>query len=153
MTSIIFFLIFIPILGIVLLVINLIFAIHKPYKEKKTSFECGYHSFSQSRNPFSVVFFTVGMLFIILDIEVTAIFPLSVSLYLNEGYGLSVAIFFILVLTVGFFFEIGKKAIKIDTKQDKHYSAKKEKNIYISNSFCNIPMLTTYFKLVGVFKN
>jgi NADH-ubiquinone oxidoreductase chain 3 len=45
MTSTTFFFIFIPILAIILLAVNLIFAPHNPYQEKDSAFECGFHSF------------------------------------------------------------------------------------------------------------
>ena len=45
MTSIKIFLMFVPVLSFLLLGINFLLAPHKPYKEKKTPFECGYHSF------------------------------------------------------------------------------------------------------------
>ena len=45
MTSTTFFFIFVPILAIILLAVNLIFAPHNPYQEKDSAFECGFHSF------------------------------------------------------------------------------------------------------------
>ena len=58
MTSQTFFLIFIPILAIILLAVNLIFAPHNPYEEKDSAFECGFHSFlGQNRSEFSISFF------------------------------------------------------------------------------------------------
>lgn len=120
MTSIMFFLIFIPILGLILLNLNFFLAPHKPYKEKKTPFECGYHSFTtQNRTPFTVSFFIFGILFLLFDLEITTAFPFVVSSNFNNPYGFSVLISFILILTLGFVFELGKNALKIDTKQDK----------------------------------
>src|SRR6266536_1760174 len=81
MTSTTFFFVFIPILAIILLTINLIFAPHYPYQEKDSAFECGFHSFlGQNRTQFSISFF-------------------------------------ILALTLGFAFELGKNALKIDSRQ------------------------------------
>ena len=120
MTSIMFFLIFVPVLGFILLNLNFFLAPHRPYKEKKTPFECGYHSFTtQNRIPFAVSFYLFGMLFLLFDIEITTVVPYTVSIYFNGPYGFSTAITFILILTLGFVFELGKNALKIDTKQDK----------------------------------
>ena len=58
MTSTTFFFIFIPILGIILLLVNFILAPHNPYQEKDSVFECGFHSFlGQNRTQFSISFF------------------------------------------------------------------------------------------------
>ena len=125
MSSILFFLIFVPILGLVLLNINFFLAPHKPYKEKKTPFECGYHSFTtQNRMQFTISFFIFALLFLLFDIEISTIFPLVVSTYYIEAFGIYVVFVFIFILTFGFIFELGKNALKIETKQDSFYLEK-----------------------------
>jgi len=120
MTSIIFFFIFIPLLSIILLGVNFLFAPHKPYKEKKTPFECGYHSFlAQNRTQFTISFFLFALLFLLFDLEIVLIYPYTVSSYGNNVYGLVVVLGFTFILTVGFVYELGKSALKIETKQDK----------------------------------
>ena len=58
MSSLTFFLFFIVILSVILLSVNFIFAPHNPYMEKKTAFECGFHSFlGQNRTQFTISFF------------------------------------------------------------------------------------------------
>ena len=127
MSSIIFFLIFIPILSVILLSVNFIFAPHMPYKEKKTPFECGYHSFlSQNRTQFTISFFIFALLFLLFDLEIVLIYPFTVSSYANNIYGLVVMIVFTLIVTVGFIFELGKSALKIESKQDLIYNKRRE---------------------------
>ena len=76
MTSFTFFLFFIPFLAVVLLSINFIFAPYNPNAEKRTAFECGFHSFlGQNRSQFSVSFFLFGLLFLIFDLEIVLIYP------------------------------------------------------------------------------
>ncbi len=66
MSSITFFLIFIPFLAFILLAVNLIFAPHNPYPEKDSAFECGFHSFlGQNRTQFSISFFIFASLFLL----------------------------------------------------------------------------------------
>src|ERR1700684_1861236 len=111
MTSTTFFLIFIPVLAIILLAVNLIFAPHNPYQEKNSAFECGFHSFlGQNRTQFSISFF-------LFDLEILLVYPYVVSAYTNGIYGLVIMLIFFLVLTLGFAFELGKNALKIDSKQ------------------------------------
>lgn len=123
MTSQTFFLVFIPILAIVLLAINLIFAPHNPYEEKDSAFECGFHSFlGQNRSEFSISFFIFALLFLLFDLEILLVYPYIVSAYVNGVFGLIVMLIFFLVLTLGFAFELGKNALSIESRQA--YSAK-----------------------------
>jgi NADH-ubiquinone oxidoreductase chain 3 len=118
MTSITFFLIFIPILAILLLFINVIFAPHNPYQEKNSAFECGFHSFlGQNRTQFSISFFIFALLFLLFDLEILLVYPYVVSAYTNSLYGLIIMLVFFLLLTLGFAFELGKNALKIESKQ------------------------------------
>jgi NADH-ubiquinone oxidoreductase chain 3 len=118
MSSFIFFLGFIPVLSIILLVFNLILAPHNPYQEKNSVFECGFHSFlGQNRTQFSISFFIFALLFLLFDLEILLVYPYVVSGYTNEVYGLIVMLIFFLLLTLGFAFEIGKNALKIDSRQ------------------------------------
>jgi|ERR1700735_2185686 NADH-ubiquinone oxidoreductase chain 3 len=120
MSSITFFLFFIPLLALILLNINLLFAPHNPYGEKKTSFECGFHSFlGQNRTQFSISFFIFALLFLLFDLEILLIYPYSVSSYTNDIYGLVIMLIFFILLTLGFIFELGKKALYIPSKQNE----------------------------------
>lgn len=123
MTSQTFFLIFIPILAIILLGVNLIFAPHNPYEEKDSAFECGFHSFlGQNRSEFSISFFIFALLFLLFDLEILLVYPYVVSAYVNSIFGLIIMMIFFLALTLGFAFELGKNALSIESRQA--YSAK-----------------------------
>jgi NADH-ubiquinone oxidoreductase chain 3 len=118
MTSQTFFLIFIPILAIILLAVNLIFAPHNPYEEKDSAFECGFHSFlGQNRSEFSISFFIFALLFLLFDLEILLVYPYVVSGYVNGIFGLIIMLIFFLALTLGFAFELGKNALSIETRQ------------------------------------
>jgi NADH-ubiquinone oxidoreductase chain 3 len=118
MTSTTFFFILIPVLAIILLAVNLIFAPHNPYGEKDSVFECGFHSFlGQNRTQFSVSFFIFALLFLLFDLEILLVYPYVVSAYINDIYGLIIMLIFFLALTLGFVFELGKNALKIESRQ------------------------------------
>src|SRR5450432_4689669 len=118
MSAITFFFLFIPILALLLLVINLIFDNHNSYQEKDSVFECGFHSFlGQNRTQFSISFFIFALLFLLFDLEILLVYPYLVSAYSNGIYGLVIMLIFFLVLTLGFAFELGKNALKIDSRQ------------------------------------
>jgi len=134
MTSTTFFIIFIPILAILLLSINLVLAPHNPYQEKDSVFECGFHSFlGQNRTQFSVSFFIFGLLFLLFDLEILLVYPYSVSSYTNDIYGLVVMMVFFVLLTLGFIFELGKNALTIDSRQtSSNYGDISKSNGYFS---------------------
>lgn len=118
MNSITLFIIFIPLLSFVLLIINFFLATHKPNKDKDSQFECGFTSFVQmSRMAFTISFFIYGLLFLLFDLEILLVYPYVISSYNNDIYGLIIMILFFLLLTVGFVYEIGNKALQIDTRQ------------------------------------
>ena len=136
MTSITFFLFFIPLLAFILLAVNLIFAPHNSYQEKDSAFECGFHSFlGQNRTQFSISFFIFALLFLLFDLEILLVYPYVVSSYSNGIYGLTLMLIFFLALTLGFAFELGKNALKIDSRQMFTLSSKNSNiTTYISIS-------------------
>lgn len=142
MTSTTFFIIFIPILAILLLAINLILAPHNPYQEKDSVFECGFHSFlGQNRTQFSVSFFIFALLFLLFDLEILLVYPYSVSGYTNDIYGLVIMMVFFVLLTLGFIFELGKNALSIDSRQTSSYSSVDTSVSHAFLSSTNSPIL------------
>lgn len=118
MSATVFFFFLIPILAFALVALNLILAVHNPYQEKDSAFECGFHSFlGQNRTQFSISFFIFALLFLLFDLEILLVYPYIVSAYFNNIYGLTIMLIFFLVLTLGFVFELGKNALKIESKQ------------------------------------
>src|SRR5882757_4813550 len=118
MTTTTFFLILIPLLAVILLAVNLVLSPHNPYQEKDSAFECGFHSFlGQNRTQFSITFFIFALLFLLFDLEILLVYPYVVSAYTNEIYGLIIMLVFFFILTLGFVFELGKNALKIDSRQ------------------------------------
>jgi NADH-ubiquinone oxidoreductase chain 3 len=105
-------------LAIIFLAVNFLFAPHNPYQEKDSVFECGFHSFlGQNRTQFSISFFIFALLFLLFDLEILLVYPYVVSAYANSIYGLIIMLVFFLALTLGFVYELGKNALKIDSRQ------------------------------------
>ena len=121
MSSLTFFFIFIPILAFILLGLNILLSPHKPYQEKNSAFECGFHSFlGQNRTQFSISFFIFALLFLLFDLEILLVYPYVVSAYQNGIFGLIIMLLFFLVLTLGFAFELGKNALSIESRQSNY---------------------------------
>jgi NADH-ubiquinone oxidoreductase chain 3 len=146
MTSITFFLFFIPLLAFILLIVNLIFAPYNSYQEKDSAFECGFHSFlGQNRTQFSISFFIFALLFLLFDLEILLVYPYVVSSYNNGVYGLMLMLIFFLILTLGFAFELGKNALKIDSRQMLTLKSKNP-NIITSYISMNNAIVYLYIK-------
>ena len=125
------FFVLIPILASILLFFNVALAPSNPYKEKNSPFECGYHSFlGQNRNEFSISFFIFALLFLLFDLEILLVYPYTVSAYINAIFGLIIMLIFTFFLTIGFAFELGKKALVINSRQLEDKNIKNEKITY-----------------------
>jgi NADH-ubiquinone oxidoreductase chain 3 len=130
MSAMTFLFVFVTILAIVFLLLNFILAPHNPYQEKYSIFECGFHSFlGQNRTQFGVKFFIFALVYLLLDLEILVIYPYGMSVYDNGIYGLIVVLIFIGIITAGFVFELGKGALKIDSRQSSNYFYKSKKFI------------------------
>lgn len=138
MSGMTFLFIFVSIIAILFLVLNFVLAPHNPYQEKYSIFECGFHSFlGQNRTQFGVKFFIFALVYLLLDLEILVIYPYGLSSYENGVYGLIVVLIFIAIITAGFVFELGKGALKIDSRQSYDYfntqSTKNFINTFIEN--------------------
>lgn len=81
-------------------------------KVKLDSFECGIETHGNARLPFSIKYFLVAILFVLFDIEVIFMYPWAVN-YRELGMLGVVEVFsFIVLLLVGFYYMISKKALK-----------------------------------------
>jgi NADH:ubiquinone oxidoreductase subunit 3 (subunit A) len=97
---------FVPILVAILLMANVLLAPRRPDAEKVTSYECGYSVIQgQTRAPFSIQYYLVGILFLLFDLEILLLYPIAVALGDVTIMGYWVAMLFAGVLTFGFIFE------------------------------------------------
>lgn len=136
MSGVTFLFIFVCVIAILFLVLNFVLAPHNPYQEKYSIFECGFHSFlGQNRTQFGVKFFIFALVYLLLDLEILVIYPFGLSSYENGIYGLIIVLIFIGIITAGFVFELGKNALKIDSRQNYNYFRKTKQ--FTSNFYEN----------------
>jgi NADH-ubiquinone oxidoreductase chain 3 len=136
MSSVTLLFIIVSIIAILFLALNFILAPHNPYQEKYSIFECGFHSFlGQNRSQFGVKFFIFALVYLLLDLEILLIYPYGMSIYENGLYGLIIMLIFTFIITIGFVFELGKSALKIDSRQSYEYFNKSKKfvNTFVEN--------------------
>jgi NADH-quinone oxidoreductase subunit A len=79
---------------------------------KDKNFECGIESVGNARIPFSVKYFLVAILFVLFDVEVIFLYPWAVNFKELGIEGMIKMIIFMLLLLVGFFYIIKKKALE-----------------------------------------
>jgi len=104
-SSVLIFLIFAFALSSIIVGASYLLAIKRPDYEKVQQYECGFNPFSDSRQPFEVRFFLVGILFIIFDLEISFLFPWSVVLSDIHILGYWTMIIFLTILTIGLVYE------------------------------------------------
>ena len=120
MNNLLVLFIFVPILSLILLALNLLFAVHRPDEQKVSAYECGFQEIpGQTRSTFQIHFYIVCMLFLIFDLEILLLFPIAVTLYQVSTFGFSIALIFFIILTIGFILEIGSGAISLGRQ---HYA-------------------------------
>lgn len=79
---------------------------------KDKNFECGIESVGNARIPFSVKYFLVAILFVLFDVEVIFLYPWAINFKELGMEGMMKMVIFMLLLLVGFFYIIKKKALE-----------------------------------------
>jgi NADH:ubiquinone oxidoreductase subunit 3 (subunit A) len=79
--------------------------------ERLYAYECGYSSFSDARDAFDIKFYLVAVLFLIFDLEISFLFPMAVTLQALGIVDYLTALFFLIILTIGFVYEWKKGAM------------------------------------------
>ena len=130
MSSLLLLFIFVPVLTGILLALNLLLAVHSPDDSKVAAYECGFSPiYGQTRSPFHVQFYLVGILFLIFDLEILLIFPLTVTLYQVSTYGFLIFTLFLVILTVGFVLEIGSGALYFTNQKSSVVELRPKNNL------------------------
>ena len=146
MTALLTLFIFIPILVFILLFLNYFLAPSKPDAEKLSTYECGFQSIhGQTRSTFHIHFYIVAMLFLIFDLEILLLYPISLTLFQVGYYGLTIALIFFVVLTIGFIIEINSGAISIFNKKNLNSLIEIVKLPFVLyKNIKNLPLLFEY---------
>nr|WOE91056.1 NADH dehydrogenase subunit 3 [Acromitus sp. 2 MKL-2023] len=76
-----------------------------PDKEKTSVYECGFTPYDNPGSPISVRFFLIGILFLVFDLEISLLFPWSVSSHIATLSGTWVVFLFLIILSWGLIYE------------------------------------------------
>src|SRR5690625_107831 len=99
-------------LGVLLIVVGLLVAPHRPDAEKLSPYECGFEAFEDTRMRFDVRYYLVAILFIIFDLEIAFLFPWAVAIKNIGLLGLLAMAVFLAVLIAGFIYEWKRGALE-----------------------------------------
>lgn len=83
-------------------------------EKKLSSFESGVEVIGNARQPFSIKYFLVAILFVIFDIEVIFMYPWAVNFREFGVQGLIEMFVFMGMLLLGFIYVVKKKALNWD---------------------------------------
>ncbi len=86
----------------------------RPTPEKLSPYECGMEPVGTARQPFSVKFYLVAMLFIIFDMETIFLYPWAVVYTELKLFGLAAMGTFLLILLIGFVYVWKKGGLEWD---------------------------------------
>ena len=96
----------------VIVALSYLIARQNPDVEKRSSYECGFEAFDDTRGQFDVRYYLVAILFIIFDLEVAFLFPWAISFGAIGAFGFWSMMIFLTILTVGFVYEWKKGALE-----------------------------------------
>ena len=98
-------LIFSLILGLIIMIAAVFLSDKNPDKEKTTPYECGFNPIYQIGTPFSIRFFSVGLLFLLFDLEIVILFPWAREVYSSSFIVQIMVLIFFGGLTLGLVYE------------------------------------------------
>jgi NADH-quinone oxidoreductase subunit A len=92
---------------IILVILSLIYFINIPTNdyEKHSAYECGFEPFGDARSFFDIHFYTIGLLFIIFDLEIVFLIPFAVDIEATTVFEYFNFILFMAILLIGFYYE------------------------------------------------
>jgi NADH:ubiquinone oxidoreductase subunit 6 (subunit J)/NADH:ubiquinone oxidoreductase subunit 3 (subunit A) len=112
--GVVYFAIAVNIVSALLYDINKIISVKNSYVAKGGGFECGFTGFLQTRERYNVVFYKVGILFLMFDLEIFVTFPFPIGATKAQIINKLSILAFLYVLMFGLSIELKKKAIDFE---------------------------------------
>jgi NADH-quinone oxidoreductase subunit A len=94
-----------------LLVMSALIGKHKRTREKDMPYECGIRPTGDAREPFSVQFYMVALVFILFDIEAIFLYPWALVYRELKVFGFVEMVLYILILLAGYVYLWKKGAL------------------------------------------
>nr|AVN67354.1 NADH dehydrogenase subunit 3 [Byrsotria rothi] len=75
-------------------------------REKSSPFECGFDPMSSARLPFSLRFFLIAVIFLIFDVEIALMLPMTIIFMVSDMKAwFMISAIFLMILLIGLFHE------------------------------------------------
>jgi NADH-quinone oxidoreductase subunit A len=84
---------------------------HRPTREKEQPYECGIRPTGDAREPFSVHFYLVALVFILFDIEAIFLYPWALVYRELRTFGFVEMLLYIFILLAGYIYLWKKGAL------------------------------------------
>jgi NADH-quinone oxidoreductase subunit A len=84
---------------------------HRPTREKEQAYECGVRPTGDAREPFSVHFYLVALVFILFDIEAIFLYPWALVYRELRTFGFVEMLLYIFILLAGYIYLWKKGAL------------------------------------------
>jgi NADH-quinone oxidoreductase subunit A len=97
-----------------LIVVSTLVGRHKRTLEKDLPYECGIDPTGDARQPFSVHFYMVALIFILFDIEAIFLYPWALVYHELKVFGFVEMVLYIMILLIGYIFLWKKGALDWD---------------------------------------
>jgi len=94
-----------------LLVMSALIGKHKRTREKDMPYECGIRPTGDAREPFSVQFYMVALVFILFDIEAIFLYPWALVYRELKVFGFVEMVLYIVILLAGYIYLWKKGAL------------------------------------------
>ncbi|UAT98641.1 NADH dehydrogenase subunit 3 (mitochondrion) [Muscidifurax raptorellus] len=111
--------IFLSLIMLILLILTIMLSINlliskkmNKNREKNSPFECGFDPMSNNRLPFSLSFYLISIIFLIFDVEIALILPMTFFTKFYTYYYYINIILIIIILLMGLFIEWKEGALK-----------------------------------------
>jgi NADH-quinone oxidoreductase subunit A len=84
---------------------------HKPTREKDEPYECGIRPTGDAREPISVHFYMVALIFVLFDIEAIFLYPWALIYHQLRVFGFVEMLLYLIILMAGYVFRWKKGAL------------------------------------------
>lgn len=110
--SMIVYIVLVVLVSLALLAANWVLSTDRSDEQKVSTYECGFEPFeSQTREPMTISFYLVGLLFLLLDLELLLLYPYGSSVSSIDLMSLANVSAFFSLLTLGFIYEWSSGAL------------------------------------------
>ena len=74
--------------------------------ELLSAYECGFEPVGDARMKFEILYYVIGILYLVFDLEIIFLFPLATLLFhVNSLFVMCIALLFQTIVTIGFIYE------------------------------------------------